>query len=61
MLLNRFIFPVAYIEMDHGIDHANIRGLVSSNFFIMTLRTKHYLAKYVTGSYIITALIWAPE
>ena len=31
-----FIFPVAYMEMDHGIDHANIRGLVSSNLYIMT-------------------------
>ena len=38
-------------KMDHRIDHANIRGLVSSNFFSMTQRTKCYFAKHVTGSY----------
>ena len=26
---------IATMEMDHGIDHANVNGLVSLNFFIM--------------------------
>ena len=36
-------------SMDQEIDFANIRGLVSSNFFIMTWRVKRYFATHVTG------------